>query len=77
MYAVNAGIGRGHVACPLYGSCLLVRVSIIGGYTVYRIQQYLLPNEVLLTRHLSAHIEYIRYSPPSTCCSALASCCST
>ena len=30
IYAVNAAIGRGHVACMLYGGCPLVQVSIIG-----------------------------------------------
>ena len=34
MYAVNAAIGRGHVVCPLYGGCPLLRVSIIRGSTV-------------------------------------------
>ena len=37
MYAVNPAISRGHVACPLYGGCPLVGVSIIGGSTVFNI----------------------------------------
>ena len=32
---VNATISKGHVVCPLYKGCPLLRVSIIGASTVY------------------------------------------
>ena len=47
--SLNAAISRGYVVCPLYRGCLLFRVSIFGGPTVYK-------TEVILYR--IKNIEY-------------------